>query len=54
MAETLMMIACFLLIGSLAVFMICMFSALCVGTYEIFTGKYKTQQEQFVEYLKEI
>ena len=54
MAETLVMIVCLLLIGSLAAFMICMFSALCVGTYEIFTGKYKTQQEQFLEYLKEV
>ena len=54
MAEILMMIACFLLIGSLAVFMICMCLALCVGTYEILTGKYKTQQEQFLEYLREV
>ena len=54
MAEVLMIIVCTLLIGSLAAFMICMFLALCVGTYEIFTGKYKTQQEQVLEYLREV
>ena len=52
MAEILMIIACSLLIGSLAVFMIYMLLALCVGTYEIFTGRYKTQQGQFLEHLK--
>ena len=54
MAEILMIIVCTLLIGSLAAFMICMFLTLCVGTYEIFIGKYKTQREQFLEYLREV
>lgn len=54
MAEVLMIVVCILLIGSLAAFMICMFSALCVGTYEIFMGKYKTQHEQILEYLREV
>ena len=54
MADILMIIVCTLLIGSLAAFMICMFSALCVGTYEIFMGKYKTQREKFLEYLREV
>ena len=52
MADILMIIACSLLIGSLAVFMIYMCLALCIGTYEIFTGRYRTQQEQFLEHLK--
>ena len=52
MAEILMIIVCSLLIGSLAVFMIYMCLALCVGTYEIFMGRYRTQQEQFLEHLK--
>ena len=54
MAEVLMIVVCILLIGSLAAFMICMFLALCVGTYEIFIGKYKTQHEQILEYLREV
>ena len=52
MADILMIIVCSLLIGSLAVFMIYMCLALCVGTYEIFMGRYRTQQEQFLEHLK--
>ena len=52
MADILMTIACPLLVGSLAVFMIYMCLALCVGTYEIFMGRYRTQQEQFLEHLK--
>ena len=54
MAEVLMIIVCTLLIGSLAAFMICMLLTLCVGTYEIFMGKYKTQHEQILEYLREV
>ena len=52
MADILMIIVCSLLIGSLAEFMIYMCLALCVGTYEIFMGRYRTQQEQFLEHLK--
>ena len=52
MADILMIIVCSLLIGSLAVFMIYMLLVLCVGTYEIFMGRYRTQQEQFLEHLK--
>ena len=54
MVNILMTIVCSLLIGSLTVFMIGMCLMLFVGAYEIYTGRYKTQQELFLEHLREV
>ena len=54
MAEILMIIVSGLLIIALAVFGIVMCIAMCVGVYEILTGKYKTQHDRMLECLNEM
>ena len=54
MAELLMIIVTGLLIIALAVFGIGVCIALCVGVYEILTGKYKTQHDKVLEWLNEV
>lgn len=54
MAELLMIITSGLLIMTLAVFGIVTCVAMCVGIYEILTGKYKTQHDRVLERINEV
>lgn len=54
MAELLMIITSGLLIMALAIFGITMCVAMCIGIYEILTGKYKTQHDKVLEWFNEV
>ena len=51
MAELLMIITSGLLIMTLAIFGIAICVKMCVGIYEVLTGKYKTQYDKVLERL---
>lgn len=52
--EALMYIVSGTLVLLIAGFALVAVVAMCMGTYEIFTGQYKTQQEHLIEQLKQV
>lgn len=52
MTGFLMVVVTGTLITALALFGIVLCITLCVGTYEVFTGEYKTQHEKILEAIK--